>query len=529
MEIDLDVSALERAACAYGAARDAFSSEKDTLAKCSLGLAQGWSSEGYLAFQRESAYILSDSFGPGCEALGKVAKTLGEAASEARPLLGRASGAASALGGAAPEPPRLRYSSWSADVARQYAGFAVDDLDAIGRGVSSAVSGVILETTSCDLDEGSLWAILGERRSRAEDASSRLSDFEAGLSSLLAALSAPSAAPQAAPGLVVGGVASLYSDGVLNVDLVRELMLRPPGLVSPSEMAALASALEAIMGEAVAAGDAPDEGKLAVLAQFLEACYGLDEVDASLSFWMPEGKYAIRSDLSPNFGILAKRVSSSCGEGASAERRTLSLWLDGVVYSASSVYRVAEDIVGGLSVGAPEKGVSLRFSGDGQSIETYFDNCASGRTYALGASSSYFETDRDLRFVVSRPGNSAKQTYSDFAEADVFSDSSGQNPDLDAQITDYFRDTVDLGGAAAEMLVTKSVTGSPPMPSALDFSAAACFAFQAVEASSMNELREEASKSLEKDLIGKRDESSGSEGVDARLNADGTVTVYDRG
>ena len=283
------------------------------------------------------------------------------------------------------------------------------------------------------------------------------------------------------------------------------------------------------MGEAVAAGDAPDEGKLAVLAQFLEACYGLDEVDASLSFWMPEGKYAIRSDLSPNFGILAKRVSSSCGEGASAERRTLSLWLDGVVYNASSVYRVAEDIVGGLSVGAPEKGVSLRFSGDGQSIETYFDNCASGRTYALGASSSYFETDRDLRFVVSRPGNSAKQTYSDFAEADVFSDSSGQNPDLDAQITDYFRDTVDLGGAAAEMLVTKSVTGSPPMPSALDFSAAACFAFQAVEASSMNELREEASKSLEKDLIGKRDESSGSEGVDARLNADGTVTVYDRG
>lgn len=266
MDIELEVSALEAAAGALAAAGSIFTVEKGELAKSASQGSDGWSGQGYDAFRSECGYMLSGVYEPGCAALDAAARVLGSAAEAARGLCADAASAASALGGEAAAPAKLRYCSADADMARQYLSFAESEADSVKSLVASATDGVLLETTSCDLGELSLSLALAACKARLKKAGSALSLFEAGLSGLSESLSTASEGASEAPGLVVGGSGAIYSDGSVDVDLVRELMSRPPGMVTPTEMALLAEAYSAML----AAGDS------AAAEAFIGA--GLEEV-----------------------------------------------------------------------------------------------------------------------------------------------------------------------------------------------------------------------------------------------------------
>lgn len=529
MNIDLDVSVLESTALAYKAASESFTAERDFVRAQPVALAAGWSGDSYLAFLNECEYITTTVFSDGIDGIDKAGTALSNALETSQGLCSVANSIASILTGSGQlvNPSKLCFSSDDADSIILGISYAKDDLASIQSAVVSAQESLdLLKSTKCDLSILSLSLPMTGCENKLTFLKSEISVFRTGLQTLSQDLHDESKCLEDPPGVVAGGASDIYSDGVLDLEEIRYLMSLPPNMLTPTELAALSSALETIIGEAYAAypEGSVDEEKLGLLADFLECCYSDFELIAA-----SDDKGLAQASLNAAFYTFTDYLVEHTGQASSSDQKMLATWLQAIKYNASEIVQKVERAASGIGFEVFPPDIKITLVGAGQSMETCFDNCSSGRKYVMSDIASYWD-DRDLQFVVSRDTNSATTSYSDFIAADIFIDSSGENP----SVRDYFAEMIlgeaeDAFDSAADLLGTiydiASMISDKELSPELIIQIIG-FAVGYRDIVNMTDDWEEEIQALKQALEEEKMYLENDGGFNGVLNADGTISYY---
>lgn len=141
----------------------------------------------------------------------------------------------------------------------------------------------------------------------------------------------------------------------------------------------------------------------------------------------------------------------------------------------------------------------------------------------------FVETDCDLRFVTSNSSNFPGKTFDDFMGADILVDSSGARMSAADQVIEYLKgnrkDDVESGHimiTLGEMIVDKGSKAKDPF----EVAKLMVFAFETRNAITIEDMRNQASAQLDEQLKAQKGSFDKADGINAALNADGTVGVY---